>query len=388
MLTEELINQYGEQFVELFQRLEMSTINDIARRLRKSERWTETAELQAKSLRDLGYSTERIRVEVLRKLRANPEYIKFVDANTIESKRAIQKFINETRAELKKTAPDFYTEVGNMAFNDDLRMWESVGETLPTGSALPQMIDAMAKRSTGELLDLTKSTAFKFQSAMVKSQNAFRTIMNDTIASVLPGTKSATQAVSEAVKAMCASGLRTIDYASGRTYQLDVAARMVTRTSCAQIAGDISVQNIKTTGVDYVEISSHWGARPSHQVWQGRIIPYKDLESVTGYGTGAGLCGYNCRHTFYPFWPGISEPNKWPPEPAPKMINGKTYTYYESTQQQRKMERGIRAMKRMKNAGEDIPQSAITQATREYKAFSAAADIKLHQEYLIVYKKT
>lgn len=111
---------------------------------------------------------------------------------------------------------------------------------------------------------------------------------------------------------------------------------------------------------------------------------YKDFVSTTGYGTGGGLCGYNCRHTFYPYWPGISEPNTWPPEPAPKTINGKTYTYYEATQQQRKMERNIRAMKRMRNAGEDIPQSAIAQATRDYKSFSAAADIKPQLELLRV----
>lgn len=275
MLTEELIEQYGEQFVELFQRLEMYTINDIARRLRSSERWTETAELQAKSLRDLGYSTARIRAEVLRKLRADPEYTKFVDNNTIESKRAIQKAINEARNELRRTAPDFYAEVGNMAFNDDLRVWKSAGQTVPTGSALPQILDTMAKRSTGELLDLTKSTAFKFQNAAVKSQNAFRTILNDTITSILPGTKSASQAVSEAVMAMCESGLRTIDYASGRSYQLDTAARLVTRTSCAQIAGDISIMNMKETGVQYVEVSSHWGARPDHAVWQGQIYEWR-----------------------------------------------------------------------------------------------------------------
>lgn len=114
---------------------------------------------------------------------------------------------------------------------------------------------------------------------------------------------------------------------------------------------------------------------------------YRDFVSTTGYGTGTGLCGYNCRHTFYPFWPGISERNKWPDEPKPVKIDGKTYTYYAATQQQRKMERNIRAMKRMRNAGEDIPQSKITHATREYNDFSSAAGIKPDMNLLRVLGK-
>mgnify|MGYP000760442761 CR=1 FL=1 len=59
-----------------------------------------------------------------------------------------------------------------------------------------------------------------------------------------------------------------------------------------------------------------------------------------------GLKGINCRHDFYPFFEGISEPTTWPDEPKPKEYRGKTYDYYHATQKQRKMERDIRATKR------------------------------------------
>ena len=275
MLTEELINQYGEQFVDLFQRLEAGVINDIASRLRKADRWTETAELQAKSLRDIGYSTARIRTEVLRKLRATPEYIMFVDKNTIESKRVIQAEIDATRKNIKKSAPDFYAEVGSVAFNDDLSVWRSAKQEPPTGSALPQLLKTMARRSTGELLDLTKSTAFRINGAIISTKTAFVKTLNDTLIGVLTGAKGSQKAVSESVIAMCESGLRTVDYASGRSYQLDTAARLITRTSCAQVAGDISIMNMQETGVEYVEVSAHWGARPDHAVWQGQIYEWR-----------------------------------------------------------------------------------------------------------------
>ena len=68
---------------------------------------------------------------------------------------------------------------------------------------------------------------------------------------------------------------------------------------------------------EFVEVTAHEGARPTHAVWQGRVYHrggavvqdgerYEDFETATGYGTGPGLCGWNCRHNFYPFYPGVS----------------------------------------------------------------------------------
>ena len=64
---------------------------------------------------------------------------------------------------------------------------------------------------------------------------------------------------------------------------------------------------------EFVEVTAHEGARPTHAVWQGRVYHrggavvqdgerYEDFETATGYGTGPGLCGWNCRHNFYPFY--------------------------------------------------------------------------------------
>ena len=387
MLTEQQIDEYGEQFVELFQKLEADIINDIARRVRDGERWTETAELQAEALRAAGKSTEQIRLEVLRKLQADPEYIRFLDENTLAAKAAQQKAIDEAIEELRKTAPEFYKEVGNMAFNGDLSYWEKAGQDLTKPNSFTQLVETLAARNADSLMELTKSLGFKFPGASVKLSQAFRTAVNNALTKVLSGAFSSTQAVSDAVKDMAASGLKTIDYASGRSYQLDVAARLNVRTACGQIAGEITELNIQETGVEYVEVSSHWGARPSHAAWQGKVYTMKQFKAVCGYGEPSNpdhIYSYNCRHTHYPFWPGISEPNKWPDEPKPITINGKRYTYYEATQKQRSMERNIRALKRERNAGVDVPKSAITTATREYKAFSEAAGIKPRPELLTV----
>jgi hypothetical protein len=72
---------------------------------------------------------------------------------------------------------------------------------------------------------------------------------------------------------------------------------------------------IRDPDTEYVEISAHYGARPSHAEWQGGIYKihgstpqYPNLIVVTGYGSPQGLGGYGCRHYAWPFIPGISIP--------------------------------------------------------------------------------
>ena len=180
------------------------------------------------------------------------------------------------------------------------------------------------------------------------------------------------------------------------TRQADTAARNAMLTASSQLAGQITMMNVEDTGVELVEVSAHWGARTgeghgNHAAWQGKIYcvngtdgKHENLEDATGYPSDPkGLHGYNCRHSFYPFWEGISMPNKWPEEPAPVEINGKTYTYYQLTQEQRRMEREIRALKREAlayreaglNVKADYAQSRANGMIREYNEFSEKAGI-------------
>jgi len=125
-------------------------------------------------------------------------------------------------------------------------------------------------------------------------------------------------------------------------------------TGVTQITGKINEQNAEELETEYFEVSWHADARPTHQEWQGRVYSKKDLEEVCGLGTGDGLAGWNCRHTYYLFIPGVSERlytdeqldamNE--KENTPKEWDGKMYTSYEASQRQRRMETSIRAWKR------------------------------------------
>jgi len=109
---------------------------------------------------------------------------------------------------------------------------------------------------------------------------------------------------------------------------------------------------------EFVEVTAHEAARPTHAVWQGRVYHrggavvqdgerYEDFEAATGYGTGPGLCGWNCRHNFYPFYPGVSVRN-YTDERLAELdarnipYGGGLYTRYEITQMQRAQEQRVR----------------------------------------------
>ena len=112
----------------------------------------------------------------------------------------------------------------------------------------------------------------------------------------------------KAVKAMTDSGLRTVDYASGWSNRVDVAARRALMTVFNQVVAKVNEDNAEQLGTEYFEVSYHRGARPTHQVWQGRVYSKKELETVCGLGTVTGLCGANCYHSYSPFIKGIDTP--------------------------------------------------------------------------------
>lgn len=379
MLTEEQLEIYGGVLVPVFQQLEQDIIADIARRVRKEERWTETAELQAEELRRLGWSPYRIRIEVMRRLQANKEYAAMVERNTLEAKAAQQAAIDEAREALREQAPELFETVGNMAFRNDLSLWEQAGQRLTRGGAVDRAVREMRKRATGDILNLTRTMGFSFPTGSVPARRAFTAALNSALTQVVSGTVSYQQACANAVRLLTQSGLRHVDYKNGVTRQIDTAVRNAVLTASAQLSGEIMQANIEESGVAYVQVSAHWGARDSHAVWQGKVYSLAEFRSVCGYGEPSNpdhIYSYNCRHTHYPYWPGISEPVEYPPEPGPFEADGKTYTYYQATQRQRAMERSIRAMKR----------DALAQDAMGDKGALAAAKIRL-DEKTAVYKR-
>lgn len=388
--------------MSLFTDFEDEVIADIARRVKKTGRYTETAELMAKSMREQGYSPVQIQKEVMKHLRANKEYQMFVAENTKAYKEEVREIINQTVKEAKRAGDELVAQAGEMSWNSDLSMWAEHGVDLKKPNSMSQLKKAFALQTANELKNLTRTMGFKNVNTGTEGiLSAYQRELDLAVIKVSTGTFSYDQAVKDCVERLAKSGLRHIDYESGRTYQLDTAVRNAVRTGCSQLAGKIMEENLKSSGQDLVITSQHLGSRPEHAPWQNKVFSYSgknrkypDFFKETGYGTVTGLKGVNCCHDFYPFWEGASVVPKDLKEPDPVMINGKEYTYYQCTLKQRSMERDIRALKREINACEALSidsqelNSKLKQKMSEYRKFSDSANLKPKRNRLRVVSHT
>lgn len=388
--------------MSLYQDMEDEVIADIARRIKKTGRYTETAELMAKSMHEQGYSPAKIQAEVMKMLRADKAYQKAVAENTKALKQEIQDIIEETVKKAREAGDTLIGEAGNMAWNNDLSMWQQHGVDLKKPNNMSQLINAARLQTVGVLRNLTGSMGFKNTNlGTVGVLNAYQRELDLALIKVSTGVFSFDVAVEDCVKRLAKSGLRSIDYASGRSYQIDTAVRMSVRTGMSQLAGKVMEANLESTGQDLVITSQHMGSRPEHAPWQNKVFSYSgkstkypDFFKETGYGTVEGLKGANCTHDFYPFWEGASVIPEDIVEPAPVKINGKEYTYYQTTQKQRQMERDIRALKREIEAQNRLGgpttelKSQLRAKTAEYVRFSDKAKLKVRDNRLRVEKSS
>lgn len=328
MLTADQLDAFPDPIIDLYEEYQQSVINDIARRLAKMD-VTSTAAWQMQRLVESGAVYENALKE-------------------------LSRLTGKSEAALRA----LFERAGVKALRFDDSIYRAAGlNPLPLNlsPAMAQVLAAGLRKTQGVMQNLTMTTA-------VNGQEAFIQAADLAYMQVSSGAMSYTQAIRDAVIGVTDQGLSAINYASGRREQLDVAMRRTVLTGVSQTAGQLQIARADEMGSDLVQTSAHVGARPEHQVWQGQIFSrsgnskeYPNFVASTGYGTGAGLCGWNCRHSFYPYFEGISE-NAYSKAELESYAN-KTVTYqgqeismYDATQKQRAIERKIRFWKRRAGA--------------------------------------
>ena len=229
----------------------------------------------------------------------------------------------------------------------------------------------------------------------------YQTTLDNAINGIATGVFDYNTVLKQTVSEMTNSGLRTVDYETGWSNRTDVAARRAVMTGLTQVTAKINENNAEKLGTDMFEVSWHSGARPSHQVWQGRWYKSSELESVCGLGSVTGLCGANCYHSYYPVIPGISVPTYTEEEldemnrqeNIPIDYNGKQYTKYEALQRQRQLETRMRAerqkIKLLQDGEADETDIMLARAkyrgtSQEYTSFSKAMDLPQQRQRVTI----
>lgn len=209
-------------------------------------------------------------------------------------------------------------EAGIKAMAYDKAVYEAAGittEALEQSPTLVRILQRDYEATMGEWSNMTRTTAEAAQSLFISEcDNAYH--------KVISGAVSYTQAVREAVETVSQNGV-VVQYPTGHKDTIETATARAVRTGISQASGDISMQRMKEQEWDIILVSAHIGARTgdgganpgNHLWWQGQFYSRTGQDkrfppfSLTGYGTGEGLGGWNCRHSFGP-GDGVNNPYK------------------------------------------------------------------------------
>ena len=329
MLPPSYLDQMPDAFVALWRQVEDEILKDVARRIGKMDAVTPTANWQLWRYQQ----TEALRNDV----------VKLLAKYTGKSEAAIRRLLLQAATEAMEREDAIYYH------------YDMEPTPFEESAALNNLLDAGARQTCGTWQNLTATTANTVT-------GAFERTLDAAWLKVSTGAFDYKTAVKQAVDSL-ADEMPMVTYPSGHKDSIEVAARRAVLTGVNQTAGKLQVARADEMGVAFFETTAHGGARPSHAEWQGRrfhrggAVDYKgrhypDFEAATGYGTGAGLCGWNCRHTFFAVFPELGDPPQWTQEQLRELNardiewNGKKYTAYEISQMQRARERNVRRWKK------------------------------------------
>lgn len=285
----------------------------------------------------------------------------------------IKRWTKATDAEVKRIFED--AGIKALAYDSNFYIEHGLaGIELAQSESMIRLLEDTYQRTAGTVHNFTRTTAEASQQQLIKVLDAAHFKVNS-------GAASYTQAVEEAVSSIVDTQTKVF-YPSGHVDTIETAVLRAVRTGVAQAAGNMAVQGMEERDWDVVLVSAHIGARygdggknPSNHFWwqgkhysrTGRTPDLPLFAESTGYGTGEGLCGWNCCHSF---GPGDIRHN-----PFAQFDAEENKRVYDLSQRQRTMESRIRRTKAKLvglRTAIDATQDAETKAVLEDKYATTA----------------
>ncbi len=252
----EILDALPEELAELFRGLELTLLEEICSRLRISDQLNEVTVQDIRALRSHG-----------------------IDLKDIE--KAIRKTTGISQEKLNKLLDDVVER--NQAYYTELIDLAHV--TMPEVLVDADAIAAIRKQTQNELRNITRSMGFLVDNGrtMFPPARAYQWALDSAELQVMSGAISYNQAISDAVRQLAESGLKTVPYESGHVDQLDVAIRRAVMTGVNQLNQKFREQSMDYLETDLVEVTAHLGARnikgplgfEAHSEWQGGIYRWR-----------------------------------------------------------------------------------------------------------------
>ena len=287
-------------------------------------------------------------------------------------------------------------------------------------TALQTQTMALSNIAKNEMYNFTRNNVlgYTINGQFMNLRDTYNELLDVALLNVGQGKETFDSAMSRILKDIGGSGLRTIEYASGRSMRLDSAIRMHLKSRLRELHNENQKIYGAEFGSDGVEISVHENPAIDHEQAQGRQFSNEEYDKLnsgleaTDY-TGKKITldhdhknGYrpiselNCYHYIFSIILGVSEP-EYSDKQLKEIIDknnegfefeGKHYTNYEGTQLQRNLERAIREQKDtqiLAKASDNIDlisesQMKITYLTRKYHQLSEISGLPTKAQRLRV----
>lgn len=293
--------------------------------------------------------------------------------------KELQKFTKQTDAEIAS----IFEDAAVKAWAADCAVYVANGhdvQPLALSERMVKILQDAYTRTQGEAHNFTRTTASASQKRLFK-------VLDEAHFKVITGAQSYTAAVQEAVDELVQHQTYVV-YPTGHRDTIETVVLRAVRTGISQATGNMTMQGMMDHDWDIIRVSAHRGARygdgghnpGNHFWWQGKLYSRTGrtpglplFVKTTGYGTGEGLGGYNCRHSFGP-----GDPNHNPFQNFDEEENRRVY---DLTQKQRAKEARIRRdkveMAGYQAAAENATDDAL-RAALEDKSARAAARLQKH----------
>lgn len=367
MLTPQKIQDLSDPIESVYIAMTNELLVNIGRHI-TSPTWTHTAAWEIQKLSELGQLTQENAAIINRWIKSLPQEIR----DTMEETRRVA--LEDIEKQMERAAKAGYLTPPER--DSTVNVLQEYSQQ--AADQLNLVNTTMLRSSLDQYARMVQLTA-----EIERQAEQTQEILNEAAGSVATGTETRTQALNRAIRRISEEGLAGFYDRAGRSWSPEAYVNMDIRTTVHNVA----IQSVKNRMEDYntqvFQVSAHAGARPLCYPFQGklyswnntageietgngRMMHYEPLNS-TSYGEPAGLFGINCGHYPIPIIPGVTIPHAQD-FVQPKEKNDKQYA---ESQQQRALERKIRAAKRALEMGDSSPEAKerVRAAQEEMRQF-------------------
>ena len=372
-----------------------------------------------KKIGNLSYTDAHKLVQMLRYGSSYDDLIKQLEKYTSLNINDIDKILSNYAEKDLNFAKNFY-EYRNIPF-----------VPFNQNEALKQQTTALANIVKSEMYDYFRTNVLGYSikdeagNLMFKGlKEVYNEVLDNALLNVSQGKQTFNSAMFGILKDIGTSGIKTLNYQSGRSIRLDSALRMHLNSRISELHNEIQQIIGKELNTDGVEISVHNNPAPDHEYTQGRMFSNEEFEKLQEGRVAKDYKGrnitlnhdhkssyrpiseLNCRHYIFSVILGVDEP-QYSDEQLKEIIENndkgfklydkrsgtyKRYTNYEGTQLMRNLERKIREQKDLQILGVssgnndliDESQKNITKLTRQYNEVSKISGLPKEMDRLRV----